>query len=38
MFFMYLLIAVLLFTIIQPMLPNQKDPNEIFSGSVPRPI
>lgn len=36
MFFMYLLIAVLLFTIIQPMLPNQKDPNEIFwVGTAP---
>ena len=37
MFFMYLLIAVLLFTIIQPMLPNQKDPTK-YSGSAPRPI
>ena len=36
MFFMYLLIAVLLFTIIQPMLPNQKDHNEIFwVGTAP---
>ena len=36
MFFMYLLLAVLLFTMIQPLLPNQKDPNEIFwIGTAP---